>query len=140
MPHLHTVSLTIDFGLLVLIWIVQAVIYPNFHYLEAKAFEQRHRRYTRAMGFIAAPLMIAQLSATSTLLFDSPTDLFRLLHFTLVAFTWITTFLVSVPLHNKLHMGGRRQEIISKLVSTNWARTAAWTTIFGISLADLAKR
>ncbi|MDQ8197345.1 hypothetical protein QEH56_04260 [Pelagicoccus enzymogenes] len=137
MPELSTVLLVVDTGLLVLIWIVQAVIYPSFRSVEANAFKAWHRDYTRKMGYIAAPLMIAQLVATSFQVLQNYREPLAVIHFALAVSSWVATFALSVPLHDKLQTHGNLSEIISRLVSKNWIRTILWTLTFAISLGQL---
>ena len=140
MHTLQAITLSIDSGLLVLIWIVQAVVYPGFRYVDKDQFAISHQTYTRRMGWIAGPLMIAQLAVSSANLWTEPESIATLRHFTLVLGSWIVTFAVSVPLHNKLQKRGRHLETIDTLVSTNWFRTAIWTATFVLSLYDSLSR
>lgn len=128
MQHLNAFSLAIDTGLLVLIWIVQVVVYPSFKKVEAEVFENWHQSYTKRMGYIAAPLMIAQLGLAGA---QAVTGFDRVALFYLAAVfaTWITTFALSVPLHKKLQKYGNDRIVIAKLVSTNWIRTLLWSGI-----------
>jgi hypothetical protein len=116
---------------------VQAVVYPSFRYAEADTFRAWHRVYTRRMGYIVAPLMIAQLATAATHFLLSPSNLLSILHVSLVAGAWAATFLISVPLHKKLQAIGKCPDTLSNLVSTNWIRTAMWTVALGVNLAHL---
>jgi hypothetical protein len=44
----------------------------------------------------------------------------------LIVLIWLCTFLLSVPLHNRL---GQKRDVekIRRLVATNWPRTVAWS-------------
>ena len=46
--------------------------------------------------------------------------------FVLILSLWLVTFFISVPLHNKLGQA-RHEQIIQKLIGTNWIRTLLWT-------------
>lgn len=114
-----------------LIWFVQLVHYPLFARIapaDFTAFEAEHATRT---GWIAAPLMILEL-ITSFLLLDrhlsvrSLTPAMAYAGAALTIATWLSTFLVQVPLHNGLHRA-HDPKAIRRLVSTNWLRTAAWT-------------
>jgi hypothetical protein len=52
---------------------------------------------------------------------------------------WVSTFLVQVPLHERLR-GGYDAELIARLVWTNWWRTAGWTMRAGLLLWESLKR
>jgi hypothetical protein len=43
---------------------------------------------------------------------------------------WFVTFTLSVPCHRLLQKEGRRDDVISRLVQTNWLRTAGWTVVW----------
>ena len=47
-------------------------------------------------------------------------------NFMLVILIWISTAILSVPLHNKLY-GKRDLEVVHKLIKTNWPRTIMWS-------------
>ena len=51
-----------SFGLVVLIWLVQVIIYPAFAEIEPDRFAPWHAGYTRAVTWIVAPLMLAQVA------------------------------------------------------------------------------
>jgi len=44
----------------------------------------------------------------------------------LVIVVWLSTFLLQVPIHNRLK-AGKEDKRIQRLVATNWIRTAAWS-------------
>ena len=44
----------------------------------------------------------------------------------LLAVIWLSTALIQVPLHQRLG-GGFDAEVHSRLVTSNWIRTVAWT-------------
>jgi hypothetical protein len=50
----------VSFGLIVLIWLVQLVIYPAFASIAPERFARWHARYTRTVTWIVAPLMLGQ--------------------------------------------------------------------------------
>lgn len=125
---LHGFSIFTDSGLLVLIWIVQVAVYPAFPHIESKAFKTWHYGYTRKMGYIAGPLMIAQLGAAGLSVYHQP-SLASSFYIAAVAGTWAVTFLYSVPLHRALETHGPQPTLIAKLISTNWIRTIIWSAI-----------
>lgn len=49
------------FGLVVLIWLVQLVIYPSLAHIAVDRFRDWHRRYTERVSLVVVPLMFAQL-------------------------------------------------------------------------------
>ena len=43
----------------------------------------------------------------------------------LIVINWSSTFLLQVPIHNRLR-SGKKEVLIRRLVATNWIRTIAW--------------
>ena len=120
---------TLSFGLVVLIWMVQLIIYPAFADIAADRFARWHAGYTRAISRIVVPLMFAQLAATGWLLVSRPT-LWHGLSAGMVAVAWVATFALAVPAHDGLRDSGQDEAVLRRLLAANWIRTAAWTLAF----------
>ena len=123
----------VDFGMVVLIWIVQLVVYPGFLFYAKEDLLRWHGPYTSAITIIVMPLMVSQLLLHGVRVY-SDFSWMNLLILALVLSTWVVTFFVSVPLHNQISSGVDIQQASSKLVSTNWIRTIQWTLIFLLGL------
>ncbi len=125
----------VSFGLVVLIWLVQLIIYPNFQYLSNSKRIQWHRFYTPRITIIVAPLMILQLITATYLLF---LDLTLLNSFAtlLIVLNWLITFIYFVPLHAKIDSNNIDQGSLKSLVHVNWYRTVLWSCIFLIVLTE----
>jgi hypothetical protein len=126
-----------DFGLLVLIWLVQIIIYPTFREISQERFVAYHRRYTGQISFFVVPLMFGQLGLHGyALMQDMHVLSICIMVFIIIA--WLCTFGLSVPCHNQLAKHGYDIAVINRLVLTNWLRTTAWTgvVILDILLAD----
>lgn len=120
---LHLLSTAFMTGL---IWTVQLLVYPGFTYVKedrAKAFHQRH---SRMITFIVAPLMLIELATALYLLLQSPQSPLWQLNFLFLILIWLSTALLSVPIHQRLSHSWSLTEI-NKLVRTNWPRTALWS-------------
>lgn len=107
------------------IWIIQLHHYPSFKRIAPEKFTQFHSRHTMAMGFVAGPAMVIELISAFWLLTHTA-DVFSITHLTFVALLWVSTFLISVPLHNQL-AAAHDVKVIQKLIITNWPRTVLWT-------------
>ena len=128
--------LVISFGLVVLIWLVQLIIYPNFQYLPDIERTQWHKVYTPRITAVVAPLMILQfLFAASFLFFNI--SLFTVSSILLILLNWILTFFYFVPLHVKLDKNKVNYNLLKGLVNMNWYRTGLWSLIFLIALAKV---
>ena len=119
----------VAFGLVVLIWTVQLVIYPALAAIAPERFIGWHADYTRAITRVVAPLMLAQVGLLGWLLVTRP-SWWTALAVGLVAVAWAVTFLLAVPAHERLQGGGIDQPLIRRLIATNWVRTVAWTLAF----------
>ena len=125
---LQLVATSAMFGI---IWLVQLVHYPMFNGLSKDEFTFWHEFHSTRITFVVLPLMVAELGLSAWLAFASP-DLRSVSVFGLTALVWISTFLLSVPLHNKLGAlkdpsDLMRQDVVRSLVSTNWVRTACYS-------------
>lgn len=119
----------LSFGLVVLIWLVQVVIYPAFAEIAPERFARWHAGYTRAVTWIVMPLMLGQVALLGWLLVVRPSP-WGFFAAGTVAVAWLATFTLAVPAHDKLRANGLDESVIRKLVATNWIRTVAWTLAF----------
>ncbi len=108
-----------------LIWVVQFVHYPSFKYASSAKFKSFCEFHVKSISFIVMPLMIVEL-VTGAYLFISGPNFIHALNFSFIILTWISTFILSMPLHQKL---AKDYDIttINNLVMTNWPRTLFWT-------------
>lgn len=121
--------LTIDFGLVVLIWLVQTIIYPSFAHCDPAQLRAWHARYTTRITFFVLPLMGAQVAVIALQMRQGwtwDTGLAALL----VALVWLHTFVRAVPLHHQIATTNHPAEPIAALVKTNWVRTVLWSIVW----------
>lgn len=107
-----------------LIWTVQLVHYPSFNYIDRNQFLDFHEQHTSKITYVVAPIMGLEL-LTGIVLFASG-EWIWLWNLILILLTWITTGLISVPIHQRLSKIFNEKDI-RKLVCTNWIRTALWS-------------
>lgn len=119
-----------------LIWTIQIVQYPLFDRVGREAFPVWHAAYTAAITRVVAPLMLVELGGALWLLgvADLREPLF-LASLAPLAFIWMATAFVQVPLHSRLARGFDAASH-RRLVRSNWLRTLAWTLRGGL-LYDL---
>ena len=129
------VYLLISFGLMVLIWLVQLIIYPNFQYLNEKDLVKWHKVYTPRITFVVAPLMILQLLTGVYALFLQ-INLLTVLSTLLIVLNWLITFFYFVPLHVNIGQNNISYKSLKNLVSINWYRTIIWSCVFFIVLTE----
>lgn len=64
MSYLYISNIAISWGLLVLIWLVQIIIYPGLSRLPSEGFVNYHRWYVIRISAIVLPLMICEVIIT----------------------------------------------------------------------------
>lgn len=115
-----------------IIWFVQIVHYPLFASVGRDGFAAYEAQHADRTGWVVGPLMCAELAGALLLLSSRmrPAGISMreaVWGVALVAMIWLSTFLVQVPLHQQLH-AGYDAAAVQRLVTTNWVRTAAWST------------
>ena len=112
-----------------LIWFVQLVHYPLFHLADRERFPQFEAAHmVRTAQAVSIP-MVLEAGTAITLLSLEPSYIPRsslAIGFALLLIIWISTFLIQTPLHTALERG-YDEEIVKKLIRSNWTRTLAWT-------------
>lgn len=131
-------TLIVDFGLVVLIWMTQLVVYPSFTYYSESSLADWHVKYTSAITFIVMPLMLAQVAFHAYDLFYDFSWL-GLLGIVLIALAWSNTFFYAVPLHKNISEGNEILKSAHELVRINWYRTILWSGVFLVSLIQHIK-
>ncbi len=117
------------------IWFVQVVHYPLFAHVGGPEWTSYHAGHTRRISYVVVPLMIAELATAAVLAARDGTAL-ALTGLALAAATWLFTFALAVPRHGRLEHGFD-PATARGLVTTGWARTAAWTAHGVVALALL---
>ncbi len=127
LPYLMVLTnLALSWGLMLLIWLVQIIIYPTFERIPAVAFVEYHRWYVKRIGAIVGPLMIVEAAGLVYWLYWDPYSPPGIIAASLVLIIWLSTFTLQVPLHNRLARK-KNEVVIRKLVNSNWIRTTAWS-------------
>lgn len=110
-----------------LIWFVQVIHYPSFKEQGTDHFHHLHHLHVLRTGFVVIPVMLAELGTSVVLsTYDSELFLIDRIGLGLVILIWLSTFLLQVPIHNKLRKSFEIR-LITRLVRTNWIRTMLWS-------------
>lgn len=133
---LSIARLLVDFGLVVLIWLVQLCIYPAFTYFETNNLKKWHSTYTGRITLVVLPLLLTQLMLSVYQFYEEITTL-TTTYLILVVLSWLMTFLVYVPLHRKIDIEKNCLTYSKKLVKLNWWRVILWIIIFLISFYSI---
>ncbi len=113
-----------------LIWTVQVVHYPSFRYVGADHFIEFQHRHMRNISYLVVPLMLIEVLLAVYLQLNITEKTYGLgVAFAngLLLLIWVVTFVISSPIHGQLATQGFNDELINKLINTNWIRTLAWT-------------
>lgn len=132
------VQLIVDFGLVVLIWMVQLIVYPSFLHFDYKNLLTWHQKYTQKISVIVVPLMFLQLAIAIYNVLQH-LNIFTATTLMIVVFLWIFTFLGFAPVHFKISAGKHNRRIIETLVVRNWWRTFLWSALFLFDIYSNAK-
>jgi len=119
----------IDFGLVVLIWMTQLVVYPSFTYFSETNLLSWHTKYTSAVSIVVMPLMLGQVAFHGWDIFQDFTWL-KFIAILLIVMAWVNTFFFAVPLHNKIASSIEVSQSAERLVKVNWFRTVVWSLVF----------
>ncbi len=129
------------FAMTGIIWFVQIVHYPLMAAVGRELFAEYEAAHCRRITPIVLPLMFAEL-ITSLLLAARPMlqmsldqqSVLLLTGLAMVAMIWGSTFLLQVPMHQRLEKGFDEQAW-RILVKSNWIRTVLWTGRSAIMLS-----
>ena len=128
--------LLLDFGLCILIWMVQLIVYPSFAFYNNTQLLTWHKTYTKAIALIVIPLMLGQLGIAIYQVFLVQNS-YTLVSIVLVVFLWAITLLKFAPMHQQISEGNTQIQLLKTLVQTNWIRTIIWTLLFVLSSASV---
>ena len=124
--------LLLDFGLCILIWMVQLIVYPSFAFYNNTQLLKWHKTYTKAIALIVIPLMLGQLGIVIYQVFLAQ-NTFTLISIVLVVLLWCITLLKFAPMHQQISKGNTQIHLLKTLVQMNWIRTIIWTLLFVLS-------
>ena len=127
--------LLFDFGLTVLIWLVQLVVYPGFEFYSTHHLSAWHKQYTSRITWIVFPLMTGQLGLLLYQLVNEP-SLYSLASGAMIAVVWMITFLYFIPAHRRISKG-ETGKYLKDMIRINWWRTLLWTFVLLVSLLEV---
>ena len=111
------------------IWFVQVVHYPLLRRVGASGFARYETEHTRRTSPVVAPVMIFELVSGLWLALAPPPGLdsaWLWANAAGLAVIWVSTFALQVPAHRQL-AAGFDDEAVTRLVTSNWIRTAVWS-------------
>ena len=126
MDFLFFLNVISAFLLTGVIWTIQIVHYPSFHYIDKLSFTNFHNFHERRISIIVMPLMLIELTTSTALYINNMSSIVFALHLLIVVLIWCSTFFIQVPIHSILSQK-KDKKLIEKLVNTNWIRTFLWS-------------
>ena len=109
------------------IWVIQIVHYPSFHFIEKELYTAFQKFHMNKISIIVIPIMLAELITGMMLFLDkSSKSPFLIISFVLLVLIWLITGVFFSKAHNEL-MIGYQELVVNQLVVMNWIRTLLWT-------------
>jgi hypothetical protein len=139
MEHLQLARNIFDFGIVIVVWLAQAIMYPSLEHIEENVFVEWHQTYSTRIAFFVIPLLCGQAIIVGIMIYYGGSFL-TLLSVAMIALCWASTFGLSVPCHARLQRFGKDLTVIRKLVRTNFIRTILWTTVFLIGICQHSRQ
>ena len=126
LTHIHIFNVAVSWGLLILIWLVQIIIYPGLARIPSDDFVKYHAWYVARITMVVLPLMICEIIIAIAWFFLQDNLFYPIVAGGLIIIVWCSTFTLQVPIHESLKAGKDKSKI-RRLVATNWIRTVAWS-------------
>ena len=121
---LHLISTSVMVGV---IWVIQLVHYPSFHFVELKQYTTFQRFHMARISYVVIPAMLTELFTLILIVISmDQIDTLVLASAILLIFIWLMTAVFFSGVHQKLTLG-YDQTVVDKLVKLNWGRTLLWT-------------
>ena len=121
---IHLIATSVMVGV---IWIIQLVHYPSFHFIELKQYTTFQRFHMSRISYMVIPAMLTELFTLILIVISmDQIDTLVLASAILLIFIWLMTAVFFSGVHQKLTLG-YDQTVVDKLVKLNWGRTILWT-------------
>ena len=109
------------------IWIIQLVHYPSFHFIELNQYTTFQRFHMSRISYVVIPAMLTELFTLTLIIISmDQVDHIILASALLLIVIWLMTAVFFSGVHQKLTLG-YDQAVVEKLVKINWGRTLLWT-------------
>ncbi len=121
---IHLVATSIMVGV---IWVIQLVHYPSFHFIESKQYTTFQRFHMSRISYVVVPAMLTELfTLIFLIIFMDQIDTLVTVSGLLLIIIWLMTAVFFSGVHQKL-TSGYDKTVVNSLVKLNWGRTLLWT-------------
>ena len=121
---IHLIATSVMVGV---IWIIQLVHYPSFHFIELNKYTTFQRFHMSRISYVVIPAMLTELFTLILIIISmDQVDPIILASTLLLIVIWLMTAVFFSGVHQKLTLG-YDQVVVEKLVKLNWGRTFLWT-------------
>ncbi len=124
----------VDVAMAAVSWLILLCTYPDFARWRTEGFSDYHEAYTRRVGWVVGPLLLAQLFGHVCLAILAG----RCIGLLLVLVCWALTGFWSVPCHRRLQQEGPSSPALPELIRSHAWRTALWSVLAVVSAARAA--
>lgn len=125
LPWLKLALACVDSAMAGVAWIILFCTYPDFARWRAEGFAAAHEAYTRRVGWVVGPLLLAQMAGHGLSAWLTG----GFLGVSLVFVAWGLTGLWSVPCHRQLQQQGPTSPALAGLLRSHAWRTAIWSAL-----------
>ena len=109
------------------IWIIQLVHYPSFHFIEPNQYTTFQRFHMSRISYVVIPAMVTEIFTLILIIISiDQVNLIILASALLLIVIWLMTAVFFSGVHQKLKLG-YDQAVVEKLIKLNWGRTLLWT-------------
>ena len=124
---IHLIATSIMVGV---IWVIQLVHYPSFHFIELKQYTTFQKFHMSRISFVVIPAMLTELFTLILIIISTdPIDTLLTVSGLLLVLIWLMTAVFFSGVHQKLTLGYNKT-VVDNLVTLNWFRTLLWTLRF----------
>ncbi len=121
---IHLIATSIMVGV---IWVIQLVHYPSFHFIELKQYTTFQRFHMSRISYVVVPAMLTELfTLIFLIIFMDKIDTLVTVSGLLLIIIWLMTAVFFSGVHQKL-TSGYDKNVVNSLVKLNWGRTLLWT-------------
>lgn len=90
MDKLHIARNVFDFGIVIVVWLAQVIMYPSLAHIERDDFVSWHRKYSNRIAFFVIPLLCGQAIIVGAMIYLVGGFL-TILSGTIIVLCWFST-------------------------------------------------